>query len=270
MRRVSARVLPDPAGARIASGTPRLGDRGALGRVEVREELVGGARGSTYRRAGTTTGPRVERRARTGPRRERAPSSLGCVAAPISSGLRPRSTPSAPASALPSPAPGPKPRRRHDSSTVAHRLRPPGPRARPPTPDREWCTGLRRGSSSGCPPLRRPLRATLASDSRYRTSFGPDCASYERDRDPSRKFLVSGTFRLGDTRGGLRGTSSRRWSRTRSTRSPTSSPTSSRTSRSIVAGLADDRAARRSARARCSASTRASTSLGVHRSGTQA
>ena len=38
MRRVSTRVLPEPAPARIASGAARLGDRVALGRVETLEE----------------------------------------------------------------------------------------------------------------------------------------------------------------------------------------------------------------------------------------
>ena len=81
MRRVSTRVLPEPAPARIASGAARL----------VTASRCVGSRPSQERRPRGTVPPgydtqRGPRRGERQPEQQKAPSSLRCVAARISSG----------------------------------------------------------------------------------------------------------------------------------------------------------------------------------------
>ena len=201
--------LARPAGARIASGT--TGSVTAARWVGSRSESSSSARtSSTYRWVGTGLGGCVATRSRPrtscplglrsprlalpepGPRRERAPSSLGCGAAPISSGLRPSATPSAPTSTPLRRRRGRSPATAYRSSTVAHRLDRP---ARGPD--------LRSGFGSDAPAFpglvfRGPSApAALAGHPRFRPGTEPRSdrtAMVRRGPEPSREFLVSGTF----------------------------------------------------------------------------
>ncbi len=223
MRRVRTRVLPAPAPARIASGTVRVvtASRCASSRPSSNWSSAHSMDHTDPVRQQPRTVPDLQRR-ETG----KAPSSLRCVAAPISSG----------------------PRRSDDcvggppAGGVPLRLRP-GP----------W---RRITPTFG----HRPTPRTRIPAAAYLTSPVPcPChrcqRTYDRVRAPSRAFATSGTF----VRCTCRATGSRSSSPTRSTRFPPTWPRtwttwrfSSRTGRPASSSAA--------APARSSGCTRASSS----------
>ena len=108
MRRVSTRVLPEPAPARIASGSGAAGDRVALGGVETVEERVHVRHGTARVRRAWRPRPREPARNSRRPRVVSAASQLG---SPRGRSCRPLPTP------RPRVAPGARPRLRSPVSS---------------------------------------------------------------------------------------------------------------------------------------------------------
>ena len=230
-----ARLPRDAAGehARLARARARedrqrrgaARDRVALRGVETVEERV--HRGTVPPGCDTRCRPaaaRTARRAARGPEQQKAPSSLRCVAAPISSG------PFLPTSSGPSPQGCPRCAASVSASgSLASRGWSRSARSPHRIPLRP-SSGFSRPFRSVPTDLRRPARASRPFVPGTGPVFTGPRNIPTRTRDCKQKSSrVRGYRRAGGRR--VRARSSNAWSATRSTRSPTRSRPSSRTSR---------------------------------------